>query len=303
MFEKEVEALKRDDLTAKEVEEIVTNVFYNNRVNINSQDCQDIVSGLKNHIDKLAQIYNCNEEDIYFGDINNEYPYYQVVFGDMNIDNFKNQTYFDGCLIKYLIGDLNISSSNLESIGFIKAVINNVNIRNSFLNDIGALNCVLGNFNVINSSLVMFDSIKRFKPELRVVQDESQGVSIQPVFVRKSNLYVGGDLTINKSHIHTFRGVNKIQGDAYIVDSTVEDMYSLSVENNTFIDRCKIGKFSAGFGDGLSVTNTEIDEWNPYFQIFKKYITWNDNNVDIQEMEKELKSQIPEIIKTFGFEK
>ena len=303
MYEKHIKALKKENITKQEVEDIIFAVFYKKGFNIQNKDCQKVIAGLKKHSDKVAEVFNCKEEDIYFGDIHNKYPYYQVVFGNVEFEGIEDEKFTDGCLIGTLIGDLNVRNSRLDNLGFVKTVINNVNVINSNLQDTGALNCILGNFNISGSRVGYFDSIKRFEPGLILYQNEDEEMLCSLGLNKTPNLFVGYDLNVTNSKIGSFFGMDKVGGDAVIMDSEVEDMYFLTANETTYVKNCNIYNFSIGLGKCLYVGDTKIQEYNPYFIAFKPQIIWESNNIDMEDVKKNFISTVEKNILTEDFEK
>lgn len=252
---------------------------------------EEMISKLQKHSKMLAKMFDCEEEDLYFGDLVNKYPYYEVVFGDFVISDNKNLEEYNSCKLTNVLGNIKVCNSELDSLGFVKNVFGSVCIENSNLYDLGGLTFVRDNIDIYNSKVATFKSFKRYKPVVSIGVDE-EGVYQTINLVGERGVLIGDSLFVNGSTVESFSGIQGVDGSVNLVNNKITDMNYLSGNSYTYVEKCEIGKFTTGIGNKLIVKNSTINEYDSCFQLFKEEVCWENNNIPIKEIEEDLMTRL-----------
>lgn len=282
-YDKALKMLDKENISRDEILEVLNNFA----------GCLDneLIGKLKKHSNLLAEVFNCNEEDMYFGDLENKYPYYEVVFGDFIILGNKNYEEYNKCKLTNLIGNIKVYNSELDSLGFINNVYGSVFVENSDLYDLGGLSFVRDNIEIYNSKIATFNSIRRFKPVLSIGQDE-EGPYQMISLVGEPGVIIGDSLYVHNSDVKSFSGIQGVDGSVNLVNSKITDMNYLSGVSYTYVENCEVSKFTTGIGNKLIVKNSVINQYDSCFQLFKKEVCWDNNNIPFREIEEDLMTRL-----------
>ena len=173
---------------------------------------------------ELAKFFNCSEEAIYVGEINEETDNfttipYKVIIGDVNLAN--NMEIDDLGELKIVFGNVTLGGwgkipSNVDSLGKLECIVGNFDCSFSTLTDLGELKYVDGDAIFEDSNTNGFGKLKYVGKDL-IIKSKSINYSLNNIEYVGRNLDINGD-----EHIHDF-GKLKYVGKDLIADYSALD--------------------------------------------------------------------------------
>ena len=268
-----MKALDAPEVTNKDLFQVITMAYGFGR-NIKSKiDFDLLVKKLEKHKSTLAQMFQCEEDDIKFGDLNSQDTYCKVYFGNVRLEGMDAPRAMCNNKIDCLFGDLIVKNCEMEDIGFIKSIMGDVSICNSRLNSLGALERVVGSLTLSDSRIDCFDSMKKITPMLFLVGD---GKNVGPVIGlnKGHNLIISKNFNMVNCDCYSLEALASVKGEMNILNSRIEKFGKTEVKGACFIRNNNIEYLDMGKCAELKVVGNRILDFNPEIKEINKDAKW-----------------------------